>query len=94
MAGMTMLATRPRIGLTPDVGPQPAPDTEYVLRRNYADAIVAAVGLSLILPNCEDTGPHEPGHRLEKLFGGCHAVPDMDLVQIDIVSAQPRQRAM
>lgn len=34
---------------------QPAPETEYVLRRNYADAILAAGGLPLILPYCDES---------------------------------------
>lgn len=51
---MSMMQRKPRIGLTPDIGAQPAPETEYALRRNYADAILAAGGLPLILPYCDD----------------------------------------
>lgn len=51
---MSMVTARPRIGLTPDIGAHPAPETEYVLRRNYADAVFAAGGLALIVPYCDD----------------------------------------
>lgn len=40
----------PRIGITPDVNDLAAPETEYVVRRNYADAVTNAGGLPFILP--------------------------------------------
>ncbi|MER8886926.1 gamma-glutamyl-gamma-aminobutyrate hydrolase family protein [Mesorhizobium sp. M0816] len=40
----------PRIGITPDINDIVAPETEYVVRRNYADAVSQAGGLPLILP--------------------------------------------
>lgn len=51
---MTRTTRRPRIGLTPDIDALSAPETNYVLRRNYADAILAAGGLPFILPYCDD----------------------------------------
>lgn len=41
---------RPRIGITPDINDIAAPETEYFLRRNYADAVSKAGGLPFILP--------------------------------------------
>lgn len=40
----------PRIGITPDINDRAAPETEYVIRRNYADAVSQAGGLPLVLP--------------------------------------------
>lgn len=40
----------PRIGIRPDINDIAAPETEYVIRRNYADAVVQAGGLPLVLP--------------------------------------------
>ncbi|MGZ2386063.1 gamma-glutamyl-gamma-aminobutyrate hydrolase family protein [Rhizobium brockwellii] len=40
----------PRIGITPDINDTAAPETEYVLRKNYADAVRNAGGLPFILP--------------------------------------------
>lgn len=40
----------PRIGITPDINDIAAPQTEYAIRRNYADAVLQAGGLPLILP--------------------------------------------
>lgn len=51
---MSPMRAKPRIGLTPDIGAQTGPETEYFIRRNYADAILAAGGLPLILPYCDD----------------------------------------
>lgn len=51
---MTRTTRRPRIGLTPDIDALPTPETNYVLRRNYADAILAAGGLPFILTYCDD----------------------------------------
>jgi putative glutamine amidotransferase len=42
--------SRPIIGLTPDIGADMAAETEYSIRRNYSDAILAAGGLPVILP--------------------------------------------
>lgn len=39
----------PRIGITPDINEVASPETEYVLRRNYADAVSKAGGLPFIL---------------------------------------------
>lgn len=44
----------PRIGITPDINDLAAPETEYVVRQNYADAISKAGGLPFLLPY------HEP----------------------------------
>ncbi|MDQ0564373.1 putative glutamine amidotransferase [Rhizobium mesoamericanum] len=43
----------PRIGITPDINDFAAPETEYVVRRNYADAVSKAGGLPFLLPYCE-----------------------------------------
>lgn len=40
----------PRIGITPDINDLAAPETEYVVRQNYADAISKAGGLPFLLP--------------------------------------------
>ncbi|WP_461513367.1 gamma-glutamyl-gamma-aminobutyrate hydrolase family protein [Rhizobium mongolense] len=40
----------PRIGITPDINDIAAPETEYVIRRNYADAVSRAGGLPFVLP--------------------------------------------
>ncbi|MGX5805451.1 gamma-glutamyl-gamma-aminobutyrate hydrolase family protein [Bradyrhizobium sp. Arg314] len=40
----------PRIGITPDINDLAAPETEYVARQNYADAISKAGGLPFLLP--------------------------------------------
>lgn len=40
----------PRVGITPDINEMVAPETEYVLRINYVDAVSKAGGLPLILP--------------------------------------------
>ncbi|MGO4139463.1 MULTISPECIES: gamma-glutamyl-gamma-aminobutyrate hydrolase family protein [Rhizobium] len=39
----------PRIGITPDINDTASPETEYVLRKNYADAVQNAGGLAFIL---------------------------------------------
>lgn len=49
---------RPRIGITPDIDDVEAPETGYVLRRNYADAIGRQGGLPLILPYVEEVEDH------------------------------------
>jgi len=41
---------RPIIGITPDINGIEPPETEYVVRKNYADAIQNAGGLPVILP--------------------------------------------
>ncbi|RWX81883.1 gamma-glutamyl-gamma-aminobutyrate hydrolase family protein [Neorhizobium lilium] len=41
---------RPTIGITPDINDLEAPETEYVVRRNYADAVLDTGGLPFILP--------------------------------------------
>lgn len=46
--------TRARIGITPDINDLHAPETEYVVRRNYADVIWRSGGLPLILPYVDD----------------------------------------
>jgi putative glutamine amidotransferase len=46
--------TRPRIGITPDLNDLPAPETEYMVRRNYADVIWCSGGLPFILPYADD----------------------------------------
>ncbi|MER9425499.1 gamma-glutamyl-gamma-aminobutyrate hydrolase family protein [Mesorhizobium sp. M0317] len=43
------------IGITPDINDIQAPETEYVVRRNYADAVLQARGLPIILPFGADT---------------------------------------
>jgi len=48
---------KPVIGITPDINEIVAPETEYVVRCNYADAISAAGGIPVILPYREDVGP-------------------------------------
>lgn len=48
----------PRIGITPDINDVPAPETEYVVRKNYADAVVLAGGLPLFLPYTEEVTPY------------------------------------
>ncbi|MQW87896.1 gamma-glutamyl-gamma-aminobutyrate hydrolase family protein [Sinorhizobium saheli] len=45
---------RPVIGITPDINDTAEPETEYVLRRNYADAVYRAGGIPLILPYAAD----------------------------------------
>ncbi|ESW72032.1 gamma-glutamyl-gamma-aminobutyrate hydrolase family protein [Mesorhizobium sp. C280B] len=40
----------PRIGITPDINDIAAPETEYVVRRNYADVVSQAGGLPFLLP--------------------------------------------
>ncbi|RWG20968.1 MAG: gamma-glutamyl-gamma-aminobutyrate hydrolase family protein [Mesorhizobium sp.] len=40
----------PRIGITPDINDTAAPETEYVVRRNYADVVSQAGGLPFLLP--------------------------------------------
>lgn len=54
---MTYMPLRPRIGITPDRNDLLAPETEYVIRCNYADAVLRAGGLPLILPFCENGLP-------------------------------------
>lgn len=39
-----------RIGITPDINDTAPPETEYVVRKNYADAVSKAGGLPFILP--------------------------------------------
>jgi putative glutamine amidotransferase len=46
--------SRPRIGITPDIDDIASPETGYVLRRNYADAVARHGGLPLILPYTDD----------------------------------------
>ncbi len=48
------MTRRPLIGITPDVNDIEVPETEYVLRRNYADAVSKAGGLPIILPYGEE----------------------------------------
>jgi len=50
------MLSRPRIGITPDINNFDAPETEYVIRQNYADAVLAAGGLPFILPYTNDVG--------------------------------------
>ncbi|MFB6419000.1 gamma-glutamyl-gamma-aminobutyrate hydrolase family protein [Bradyrhizobium tunisiense] len=50
------MLSRPRIGITPDINDLDAPETEYVIRRNYADAVLGAGGLPFILPYTDDVG--------------------------------------
>ncbi|MFS8047630.1 gamma-glutamyl-gamma-aminobutyrate hydrolase family protein [Rhizobium sp. BR 314] len=50
--------SRPRIGITPDLNDLDAPETEYVVRRNYADALLRHGGLPLILPYVDDVTPY------------------------------------
>ncbi|MCA1408629.1 gamma-glutamyl-gamma-aminobutyrate hydrolase family protein [Ensifer sp. IC3342] len=45
---------RPVIGITPDINDIAEPETEYVLRRNYADAVYRAGGIPVILPYAAD----------------------------------------
>lgn len=42
--------SRPLIGLTPDIGADLAAESEYAIRRNYSDVILAAGGVPIILP--------------------------------------------
>jgi putative glutamine amidotransferase len=58
------MASRPIIGLTPDVNDHPALETEYVIRRNYADAVSKSGGLPLILPYGDDVAAY-----LERIDG-------------------------
>ncbi len=58
------MAYRPLIGLTPDINSNPAPETEYVIRVNYAEAVVRAGGLPVILPY----GDHDAAY-LERIDG-------------------------
>lgn len=44
------MTRRPIIGVTPDINDIGAPETEYLLRKNYADAVLSAGGLPIILP--------------------------------------------
>ncbi|MBA8820916.1 peptidase C26 [Ochrobactrum sp. P6BS-III] len=44
------MGRKPIIGITPDINDVAAPETEYVVRRNYADAVLNAGGLPVILP--------------------------------------------
>ncbi|NSZ48772.1 gamma-glutamyl-gamma-aminobutyrate hydrolase family protein [Agrobacterium vitis] len=44
------MTRRPLIGITPDINDIEAPETEYIVRRNYADAVSDAGGLPIILP--------------------------------------------
>lgn len=48
----------PRIGITPDINDKTAPETEYFVRRNYADARRQAGGLPFILPYSGDAGDY------------------------------------
>ncbi|TGU45699.1 gamma-glutamyl-gamma-aminobutyrate hydrolase family protein [bacterium M00.F.Ca.ET.152.01.1.1] len=43
----------PRIGITPDINDLAAPETEYVVRRNYADVVLQAGGLPFLVPYSE-----------------------------------------
>ncbi len=45
---------RPVIGITPDINDLAEPETEYVVRRNYADAVYRIGGIPLILPYAAD----------------------------------------
>lgn len=38
------MTRRPIIGITPDINDNTAPETEYVVRKNYADAVLRAGG--------------------------------------------------
>ncbi|MER9708338.1 gamma-glutamyl-gamma-aminobutyrate hydrolase family protein [Mesorhizobium sp. M0204] len=40
----------PRIGITPDINELDHPETEYVVRRNYADVVSRTGGLPFLLP--------------------------------------------
>jgi putative glutamine amidotransferase len=42
--------SRPLIGITPDIGADLAAETEYAIRRNYCDIVLAAGGVPIILP--------------------------------------------
>ncbi|MDW9646214.1 gamma-glutamyl-gamma-aminobutyrate hydrolase family protein [Sinorhizobium meliloti] len=44
------MTRKPIIGITPDINDIEAPETEYVVRKNYADAVLSAGGLPFILP--------------------------------------------
>ncbi|AEG58081.1 gamma-glutamyl-gamma-aminobutyrate hydrolase family protein [Sinorhizobium meliloti] len=44
------MTRRPIIGITPDINDNTAPETEYVVRKNYADAVLRAGGVPVILP--------------------------------------------
>ncbi|MGY3353559.1 gamma-glutamyl-gamma-aminobutyrate hydrolase PuuD [Bradyrhizobium sp. GM0.4] len=50
------MLSRPRIGITPDINDLDASETEYVMRRNYADAVLTAGGLPFILPYTDNVG--------------------------------------
>lgn len=45
-----MMSRKPLVGITPDINDIAAPETEYVVRRNYADAVLYAGGIPVILP--------------------------------------------
>ncbi|CCM79842.1 gamma-glutamyl-gamma-aminobutyrate hydrolase family protein [Rhizobium mesoamericanum] len=51
---MVKTPRRPAIGITPDMNDVAAPETEYVLRRNYADAVYQMGGIPFILPYAPD----------------------------------------
>lgn len=55
---IVMVKQRPCIGLTPDINDLAPPETEYVVRRNYADAVLNVGGLPFILPYSEDIGAY------------------------------------
>lgn len=44
------MSRKPLVGITPDINDIAAPETEYVVRRNYADAVLNAGGIPVILP--------------------------------------------
>lgn len=51
------MSREPIIGITPDINDFASPETEYVVRCNYADAISAAGGIPVVLPYRDDVGP-------------------------------------
>ncbi|MES5100978.1 gamma-glutamyl-gamma-aminobutyrate hydrolase family protein [Agrobacterium sp. BA1120] len=51
-------SSRPRIGITPDINDVAAPETEYEVRRNYADAIWRCGGLPLVLPYVDEAAAY------------------------------------
>lgn len=55
---LTKTPSLPRIGLTPDLNDLEAPETEYVVRRNYADTVLRYGGLPLILPYADDVAAY------------------------------------
>lgn len=48
------MVRKPVIGITPDLGDLPCPNTEYVIRRNYTDVVAENGGLPVILPYSQE----------------------------------------